>query len=125
MTRKKQRHALTRLLRATGAPMAIATKAAKIAGRVHSLSLYGVGKILGGYSTEAMKKLQALGFGVEGTYGPCCSDESHGQIFEPRGVFYAPRLYLEEVPSPEGRTFRTVYPAGTRVVPTCAGGYYR
>lgn len=122
MTKKKQRHALTRLLRATGAPMAVAAKAARTLGRLpHNFSLYGFGQAL-----EARESVLAtLGFGVEGKYAPCCSDESHGQIFKPQGVFYAPRLYLEEVPSPEGRTFRTVYPAGTRVVPTCAGGYYR
>ena len=98
--------------------MASASKAAKIAGRVHSLSIYGVGKILGGYSTEAMRQLQALGFHVEGKYGPCCTDESHGMNFEPRGVFYAPGLCLEEIPLPEGdHTFRNVYPTGTRTIP--------
>ena len=34
--------------------------------------------------------LSAMGFGVEGRYRPCCSDPSDGEVFEPRGVFYAP-----------------------------------
>lgn len=122
MTKKKQRHALTRLLRATGAPMAVAAKAARTLGRLpHNFSLYGFGQAL-----EARESVLAtLGFGVEGKYAPCCSDESHGMNFEPQGVFYAPELATEEVATVEGRTLRTVYPVGTRVVPTYSGGHYR
>lgn len=122
MTKKKQRHALTRLLRATGAPMAVAAKAARTLGRLpHNFSLYGFGQAL-----EARESpLTALGFGVEGVYKPCCSDESHGMNFEPQGVFYAPELATSSVATVEGRTLRTVYPVGTRVVPTYSGGHYR
>lgn len=123
MTRKKARHMLARRLRATGAPMAVAAKAAKIAARICGISVYDVGRILGGYSSEGQEALQALGFRAEGHWRQCCSDPMDGDVWEPLGVFFAPEMRTEELIDSLGdRTLLTTYPSGTRTVPISEKG---